>query len=143
MPGDDVPANDAEWTWDVPSPGEPRWPATLAVLVALAISARLPDRLTPGPQYLVPVLELALLIPLVVANPGRITAGSRNLRPLSIALIALVNAANAGSLIRVTRVTTPVIKVRKANLFIEQAHVVRGNLLLWSAGGSARDGAVN
>jgi hypothetical protein len=143
MPGDDVPANDAEWTWDVPSPGEPRWPATLAVLVALAISARLPDRLTPGPQYLVPVLELALLIPLVVANPGRITAGSRNRRALSIALITLVNAANAGLADPGDSHHHTRHQGQKANPIIEQAHVVRGNLLLWSAGGSARDGAVN
>lgn len=103
MASDHGEAGQPDPSWDVASPGEPRWPATLAVLVALVIYARLPDRLTPGPQYLVPVLELALLIPLVVANPARITQGSRNLRALSIALIALVNAANAGSLILLVR----------------------------------------
>lgn len=89
--------------WKLPSPGEARWPATLAVVVALVIDARLPDRLTPGPQFLVPALELILLMPLVVATPSRITHESRNLRGLSIALIALVNAANAASLILLVR----------------------------------------
>ena len=89
--------------WRLPSPGEPRWPATLAVVVALVIYIRLPDRLTPGPQYLVPVLEVALLIPLVIAHPARIGPGSKNLRWLSLALIALVLAANAGSLVLLVR----------------------------------------
>jgi uncharacterized membrane protein len=84
---------------DAPQSGEHRWPATLALVLALLIYIRLPDRLTPGPQYLVPVLELALLIPLIVANPGRLTRVSKNVRGLSIALIALINAANAGSLV--------------------------------------------
>lgn len=89
--------------WRVPSPGEPRWPATLAVLIAVVIYIRLPDRLTPGPQFLIPILELALLVPLVVANPARITPESRDLRWLSLILIALVSAANAGSLVQLVR----------------------------------------
>jgi hypothetical protein len=96
LTGEDAP-------WDSPSPGEARWPATAALLVALGIYVRLPDRLTPGPQYLLPVLELALLIPLIAASPSKITREGRNLRWLSITLIALVNAANAGSLILLVR----------------------------------------
>ena len=89
--------------WRLPSPGEPRWPATIAIVLALLIYIRLPDRLTPGPQYLVPVLEVALLIPLVIAHPTRIRPGSKDLRWLSLILIALVLAANAGSLILLVR----------------------------------------
>lgn len=46
-----------------------RWPATLAVVIALAIYLQLPDRLTPGPQFLAPVRELALVVPLGVTSP--------------------------------------------------------------------------
>ena len=104
MTTDDVDAGSAAVPeWRLPSPGEPRWPATLAVLLALFIYIRLPDRLTPGPQYLVPVLELALLIPLVVAHPRRIRPGSKDLRWLSLTVIALVLAANTGSLVLLVR----------------------------------------
>jgi len=103
MTSDQESGGDPKPSWDLPAPSEPRWPPTLAVLVALVIQARLPDRLTPGPQLLVPALELVLLIPLVVSNPMRITRGSRNLRGLSIALIGLVNIANAASLILLVR----------------------------------------
>jgi uncharacterized membrane protein len=92
-------SGDETASWRLPSPGEPRWPATLAVVVGLLIYIRLPDRLTPGPQYSVPVLELALLIPLVIAHPARITPESKNLRWLSLALIALVLAADGSSLV--------------------------------------------
>lgn len=100
-PGERSDADAAAWGY--PSPGESRWPAAGAVLMALIIYARLPDRLTPGPRYLVPVLELVLLIPLMIASPTRITRESKDLRWLSISLIALTNAANAGSLILLVR----------------------------------------
>src|SRR5690242_16015655 len=85
-------------SWGVPSPGESRWPATAAVLAALGLQAGLPDRVTVGPSWIVPALELCLLLPVVIANPARITRESRNVRALSIALIALVTAANVVSL---------------------------------------------
>ena len=54
-----------------PSGGEPRWPATLAVLAAIVIQYALPDKLVPGPRYLIPALAAPLLIALVIANPRR------------------------------------------------------------------------
>lgn len=103
MPADPDTSDEAAAAWGYPSPGESRWPPTLAVIIALIIYVRLPDRLTPGPQLLVPALELALLIPLVAASPTRITSRTMNLRWLSIGLIALVNAANAASLVLLVR----------------------------------------
>ena len=100
---DEHDSEEAAAAWGYPSPEEPRWPATLALVSALVIYIRLPDRLTPGPQFLVPVLELALLIPLVIASPKGITARSAKLRWVSIGLIALVNAANGASLILLVR----------------------------------------
>jgi len=100
---DERDTEEARAAWGYASPGEPRWPPTLAIVAALVIYIRLPDRLTPGPQFLVPVLELALLVPLMVASPIRFTERTVNLRRLSIALIALVNAANAASLILLVR----------------------------------------
>jgi len=103
LPSDKQTTDDAESAWGYPSPGESRWPPTVAVVVALVIYLRLPDKLTPGPQLAVPVLEVILLIPLVATSPFRITDRTVNLRWLSICLIALVNAANGASLVLLVR----------------------------------------
>ncbi|MDQ6798787.1 MAG: DUF1345 domain-containing protein [Actinomycetota bacterium] len=103
MPSEEQHSEDAEAAWGYSSPGESRWPATLALVVALVIYIRLPDKLTPGPQILVPALEVALLVPLVINSPNRITHRSISLRWISIVLIGVINAANAASLILLVR----------------------------------------
>ncbi|MFN0284478.1 MAG: hypothetical protein ACKVZ6_21205 [Kineosporiaceae bacterium] len=80
-------------------PGETRLPAAVAVLVAIGLYALLPSTLLVGPRFVVPVLETALFIPLVVANPRRMTRQNRALRRCSIALVLLIAAANAGALL--------------------------------------------
>ncbi len=84
----------------VPSPGpkEPRWPASLAVLVALALYMALPGKLTLGPGWVIPVLEVALVIPLTVTAPYRHGEEARLIRVASLLLIALVNVATVASL---------------------------------------------
>ena len=78
--------------------GESRWPATVAVLIAALIYLLLPNKLTVGPNFVVPALELGLLVVLMIANPTRLTPESRDMRFVSIGLIALVNIANFVSL---------------------------------------------
>jgi hypothetical protein len=46
-----------------------RWPATVAVVLVLAAQVALPARVSLGPPWLVPLVQLVLLVPLVVANP--------------------------------------------------------------------------
>jgi hypothetical protein len=76
-------------------PGEPRLPAAIAVVVAIALYALLPGRLLLGPRFVLPILEALLFIPLVVANPTRMTRENRWLRRLSIGLVLVIAAANA------------------------------------------------
>ncbi len=74
----------------------------VAVLAAIALQVVLPSRLGLQPKYLVPGLETALLIALVLANPRRLNKRSRPLRLGGLALIALViftNGFSAGLLI--------------------------------------------
>lgn len=85
--------------WGMPAHKEPRWPASLAVLVALALYVFLPERLTLGPTWILPVLELALLIPLSVVAPLRTKDEPRWQRYGAVALIVLINAANIASLV--------------------------------------------
>jgi hypothetical protein len=83
---------------DVERPGELRLPAALAIIVAVALYAALPNRLVIGPPYLVPVLELALLVPLLMVNPGRLNRENLWLRRTSITLVLVIAAANTAAL---------------------------------------------
>lgn len=82
--------------------GESRWPAALAVGVAIALQASVAGRLVPGPRLLLPALEAVLVLALVVADPRRFTRESRDLRVLSLGvlgLVALVNAVTLAALV--------------------------------------------
>jgi hypothetical protein len=75
------------------------WPAQLCVLGAILLQVRLPDKLTVGPRWLLPSLEGALLIGLAATTPrGRVDEDHPVRRRVAIALIAVVNVANATSL---------------------------------------------
>jgi hypothetical protein len=76
---------------------EPRWPASLAVVAALVLYAVLPDPLIIRPRLLIPLLEVALVVPLTVGRPYRHPEEATRLRALAVALIALINLANVVS----------------------------------------------
>ena len=78
--------------------GEPRLPAVIAVVVAIVLYAALPTKLLVGPRYVLPVLEIALLVPLLVMNPVRFTRETRWSRTLSVLLVLVIAAANLGAL---------------------------------------------
>lgn len=80
---------------DAGRPGEVRLPAAVAVVCAAVLYATLPGRLLTAPRIVVPVLELALLVPLIASNPLRMTTQNRRLRLISLALIGVLLVANA------------------------------------------------
>jgi uncharacterized membrane protein len=84
---------------DEPQLGEPFWPAQLAVLVALLLSALLPSRITLGPPWLLPALEGMLLLGLAVTTPRRVHPEHPYRRRAAILMIALINATNLFSLV--------------------------------------------
>ena len=90
-----------EVAWGIQSHSEPRWPALLAVLVAIALQLILPESLIRGlgNRALVPSLEGLLLLVLLIANPGRISPEQSRLRIIGVALIALITIANMVSLV--------------------------------------------
>ena len=83
--------------WLRVTPGENRWPVTGAIAVAIALQLALPDRLTLVSSWLLPSLEAALLLALIVTNPTRLSRESRRLRAASLTLTALLSLANTWS----------------------------------------------
>ena len=80
-------------------PGEARYAALAAVLVAVALYALLPDPLMFGPRYVVPALELLLLVPLLIGNPQRMTRETTWLRWVSLGLVLLIALTNVVALV--------------------------------------------
>ena len=76
------------------SDGEHRFPPALAVVVAAVVYALLPSALLVGPRLVIPSIELALLIVLVITNPRRMVRKTRWSRALSIVLAGVMIAAN-------------------------------------------------
>jgi hypothetical protein len=88
--------------WRRPTVGEHRWPAALAVLVAVALQLSLPTDLAFHPKWLLPGIELVLFLVLILLNPLRINRESRLLRVLGLALtyvVALGTFWSAGALV--------------------------------------------
>jgi len=83
--------------WLRPTAGENRWAVAATILVAIGLQVALPDRLTLLNRWLLPGLELALLIALVVATPVRFNRESRILRAASLTLSGLLTLANSWS----------------------------------------------
>jgi hypothetical protein len=80
------------------NPGEARFAAGAAIIVAAVLYMLLPNPLIVGPRLLVPALELALFVPLLVANPHRFTRETDALRAIAIALVVLIAVANMTAL---------------------------------------------
>jgi uncharacterized membrane protein len=77
---------------------EPVWPSLLTVLGAIALQLLLPERLTAGPSWLLPVLEGLLIIGLAVLSPRRLEGEHQQRRRLALLITAVVSIANAASL---------------------------------------------
>jgi hypothetical protein len=84
-------------------PGEARLPAAAAVIGAIVLYAALPNQLLIGPRYVIPGLELILFVPLMLANPRRMSRQNRFLRRLSVALLLLIAGSNLVSLVLLIR----------------------------------------
>ncbi len=84
--------------WGAPARKTQRWPALLAILVAMGLYVRLPGHLYYGRVWLLPAVEATLFVALLAARQIEDT-GYRWERNIAIGLIAAMNAANAGSLL--------------------------------------------
>ena len=83
--------------WRRATPGEARWPVSVAMAVAITLQVALPDQLTVVSRFLLPAVETAILVVLLAINPRRIDRVSRPLRSLGLTLIAVASLANGYS----------------------------------------------
>jgi uncharacterized membrane protein len=74
---------------------EPFWPAQATVAAALALYLTLPHRLTMVPPWVLPALEVLLLLPLALTTPHRVADERMRVRHATLALIGTIGAANA------------------------------------------------
>ena len=95
------------------------WPAQATLLVAIGLQLILPKRLTVGPTWLLPTLEGALVIGLMVSTPRQLEREHTRRRRVATALIALVTGANIYSLVELSR-------------FLIHHHVENGRELIFS-----------
>ena len=89
--------------WGLPAESEPRWPASLAVVVCAALNYILPQAYTLGPSWFVPGLELAIVIPLTAIAPRRVPRERRWSEIAAVVVIAVVSVANVASLVLLIR----------------------------------------
>ena len=85
--------------WKRRTRGEHRWPAAAAVVVAIVLQLMLPNPVVPQGRYILPVLEVVLLVGLVAVNPFRIDRETAALRISGLVLTGLVVLANAWSVV--------------------------------------------
>ncbi|HEY8302193.1 MAG TPA: hypothetical protein VIG48_09855 [Jatrophihabitans sp.] len=123
--------------------GEVRFIPALAVVVAAAIYAALPHDLLFGPRWLIPVIEAALLVSVVLVNPTRITTETRwsRLASLALAMVLIVmNTVSVGLLIRDLTAAhpTPGRELLVAALQVWITNMIAFALLYWDldAGGA-------
>ncbi|MDQ6715535.1 MAG: hypothetical protein M3Z83_05460 [Actinomycetota bacterium] len=114
---------------------ENRLPPAIAVVVAAAAYAALPQTLLVGPRLVIPAVELLLLAALISTNPRRMVRDSRWSRTLSVVLAAVVLVANLvalGMLIRsVTSSDKPGGEMLVAGMQVWLTNVIGFALLYW------------
>jgi hypothetical protein len=89
--------------WRRHTEGEPRWPAALAIVAMIVVQWLLPDRLSPGPRWLLPAIEMATVVVLVIADPARMRRDTPALRILALFLISVASLGTAWSVAMLIR----------------------------------------
>ena len=89
--------------WRRRTPGERRWPVAVAVLVAVLLQLPLPSSILPAGRWVLPAVEVAVLVVLIVANPFRIDRESSVLRMLALVNLGVIAVANGSTVVLLLR----------------------------------------
>lgn len=107
-------------------------PPALAVLAALLLQLALPDKLVIGPKWLLPALEGALLLALLLGVRVRHHRESIRVRLLAVTLIGVTNVANAISLGLLIHYLLQGGKANGAQLLISSVAIWATNVLIFA-----------
>lgn len=111
---------------------EHRWPAVVALLVAMGLFLTLPSSFLPALRYTVVAIGLVILIPLIAINPVRFqreTVWSRN---LSIAETLLLLAANQVALVQLVNQLVNTTPTHSRGLLLSAAQVWFTNIIAFA-----------
>lgn len=128
---DQVPA------WLRRTEGENRAGVTVGILAAVALQLLAPSRYGVRPAWLLPTLELVLLVVLIAQNPVRLSRPRRSGRAASILLVAAVGLNNAAGAVLLqadiinARASNDALGLLRAGATVYLTNVVAFGLLLW------------
>jgi hypothetical protein len=117
---------------------EPRWPIAVTlgffITVSIVLRVAVPHRSSLGPDWLVPAVEIGLLIVLLAADPARVSGRRRWLRRLAIALVSLLGGAALTSTVKLIVDLVEGTKVTNSasDLLASGAVIWLGNVLVFS-----------
>jgi hypothetical protein len=119
--------------WQRRTQGELRWPVTVTTAVAVGLQMAVPDRLVlVRPSWVLPAVEGALLVVLLIGNPHRIDNESRALRWLALTFAALLSLSNGWSLVRLAvGITTGTTGTSPSHLLITGALIWLTNVIVF------------
>lgn len=83
--------------WLRPTDAENRIPAGVAIAIAIALQLAIPNKYGVHPRWLLPGLEVVLLIALTILNPVRLTRRTAFGRYGALAMVALITLDNVVS----------------------------------------------
>jgi uncharacterized membrane protein len=90
--------------WRRKTQGELRWPVAATVAIGIGLQIAVPGRLVlVRPTWVLPVVQGALLVILIAANPHRINRQSTVMRSLSLVLAAVLSLANGWSVAQLAK----------------------------------------
>ncbi|MGH9103873.1 MAG: hypothetical protein ACRDYD_12960 [Acidimicrobiales bacterium] len=118
--------------WGIPASREPRWPASLAVAAAVALTVTLPDPLLYGPRWVLPAVEAVIVLPLSVVAPFRHRNEPVTVRWLSFVLIGVAEVANLISLVLLVRSILRGSSASGSQLVVAAVQIYVTNVLLFA-----------
>jgi len=121
----------------------------MAVLVALGAQLAIPQQVTLGTRWLLPALQVVLLLPLVATNPVRLRRDHPVLRALALASAGVVLLANATTLVHLVLLLIGGSSITPQQLLVTglalvATNVIATSVMLWEldrGGPFARDPA--
>jgi len=115
------------------SRAEHRWPAVIAIVVALTMYALLPSSFLPALRYTVVGIGIVLLIPAIIVNPLHFKRQTKLSRWVSFGLAALLAAANQVALVQlVILLLAPADKAQAPVLLLAAVQVWSTNIIVFA-----------